>query len=480
MANITYTLFENFELSGIWWLPDNPERKISGAVSFQNEDKITLDLIGSFRDLPPLGGIEVFQPELILGITDNGKICTLYRNYEIESRLSSPGFLKSIFEANYLFIGKHYKSPEEIRFSSVQANFTNLESWIGQQPFKMNFSKEEYSILYTVPSDFESLIPALNATIRSTSNFNTYEEQFKKAVWQHTAFLRVAPDDWQDFMWFWKIIYNLNNFLTLLVGQTIYIKRLIGFGDDIQVKKDLKIKESIEVFYAQKKPNVKDKIFIFDMIVPLPRVFDDITDILQLWFSKMDTLRSVYDLFFGTFYNPSMYLQFHFLALTQAIESFHRVTIGGKYLSNNDWETHRATISNCIPNTLESSHKQSLENRIKYGNEYSLRKRMQDLIDSLHTEVLEAITPSKKYYSGVIVDTRHYLTHYDDDLKENALDGTELFYANERLKILLIILLMKEIGIDERHVIEALRKNPRYRDILDMIRREKIQTNDEK
>ena len=189
MANITYSLIDDFELKGIWWLPENPDLHISGVISFQNEGKITIDLIGSFRDITSFGTGEFFQPEIILGITDNGKICTLFRNFETKSQMNSPGFTKSIFESQYLLIGKHFNSSAEIKFSSIQANFTNLENWICQKPFNTDLGKGEYTLTYKYPPEFEVTLPEINTTIKSTFNFNTSGEQFKKAVWEHTAFL---------------------------------------------------------------------------------------------------------------------------------------------------------------------------------------------------------------------------------------------------------------------------------------------------
>ena len=479
MANITYSLIDDFELKGIWWLPESPERHISGLISFKNDGKITLDLIGSFRDLTSFGTGDFFQPKIILGVTDNGKICTLYRNFETKSQMNSPGFTKSIFESQYLFIGKHFNSPSEIRFSSIQANFTNLENWICQRPFDTKFGKGEHALTYKYLPDFEVSLPEINTIIKSTSNFNTSGEQFKKAVWEHTAYLKITPDKWQKFQWYWKLLYDLNNLLTLFAGETVYLKKLKAFGDEMQIREGLKHKEEIDIFFTQKKPNLLENIHFSDMILPLPRIRNEITNVLQLWFLKSINLRSVYDLFFGTFYNPSMYLQFHFLALTQALESFHRVTAGGKYLNDHDWKPYKDSLTNCISNSLDSDHKQSLKSRIKYGNEFSLRKRMKDMIDTLDKSVKDSILPSKNYYSGVIVDTRNYLTHYDQDLKDVSLDGSNLFYANQRLKMLLILLLLKEIGVNDVSVIQVLKENRKYNYILDEIKKEQQKQNAE-
>ena len=46
-----------------------------------------------------------------------------------------------------------------------------------------------------------------------------------------------------------------------------------------------------------------------------------------------------------------------------------------------------------------------------------------------------------------IKDSRNYYTHYSLHLADKALKEDELFYATEKLKVILIALLLIEIGI---------------------------------
>lgn len=81
MAKPSYSLVDNFELKGMWWLPEQPDIQISGILTFDNEKKISLELLGSFHDIKSIGGGDYFRPEIILGLTDNGQICTLFKNF---------------------------------------------------------------------------------------------------------------------------------------------------------------------------------------------------------------------------------------------------------------------------------------------------------------------------------------------------------------------------------------------------------------
>lgn len=471
MARPSYTLTDNFELKGIWWLPQKPDLQISGILSFDNESKFSLELLGSFRGLHSLGGHDLFQPEIVLGISDSGHICTLYRNIETSQQFNFPGIQKSIIEAQYLFIGKHFQTPDDITFSSLKASFTNLENWLTIRPFSLeipdNKENKDWKLVHKWPTEFKAQLAELEISIESTHEFNTDGNLITDAIWKSKAFLQITPNNPKNFKWYLEMMHDLGNLFTLLIGETTFIKQVIALGDEVQVGPDKTIRENIELFFAQRKVRISKEVHPFEMILPFPRISEQIANVLSLWFTNACRLRTVYDLFFGTFYNPDMYLEFQFLSLMQALESFHRVTKSGKYLNDNDWSPFRETLANAIPAELESGHKESLKGRIKYGNEYSLRKRIGELLENLDKETVSLLSPTEKYFTGILVDTRNYLTHYDDDLKYVALKNEDLYWANQRLRILITLLLLKEIGIQEKLILDSMKENNKIRQVLE-------------
>ncbi|MFQ6054681.1 MAG: hypothetical protein ACE5J3_01700, partial [Methanosarcinales archaeon] len=118
---------EELEYNGIWWLPENPDNKISGTLKFHPVEGANLELIGSFKGLNDLNTF--LQPNIILGITSNGKIITLYKCYESQSHMSMPEFLSSSFIASVVFLGHHFEKEEDIIFDSLLLNYSHLEEW---------------------------------------------------------------------------------------------------------------------------------------------------------------------------------------------------------------------------------------------------------------------------------------------------------------------------------------------------------------
>ena len=74
-------MMDKFEYEGIWWLPDEPEKQVSGTLRFTPNEGAILDLIGSFKDIKEIN-------KIILGISSNGKNITLHKCFETKSNVS--------------------------------------------------------------------------------------------------------------------------------------------------------------------------------------------------------------------------------------------------------------------------------------------------------------------------------------------------------------------------------------------------------
>jgi hypothetical protein len=99
-----------------------------------------------------------------------------------------------------------------------------------------------------------------------------------------------------------------------------------------------------------------------------------------------------------------------------------------------------------MPNPL----KQRLSDYLNYGNEFSLRKRLKQLLNGLREATRKKITPKEEGFVDSVVCTRNYLTHYNEELKDKATTDLESqFNLNGKLRALISILLLREAGLSE-------------------------------
>ena len=105
--------------------------------------------------------------------------------------------------------------------------------------------------------------------------------------------------------------------------------------------------------------------------------------------------------------------------------------------------------------------KKSLKNRIKFGNEFSLRKRLIDICDK-HGKNIGTFIKNDTSFVGKIIDTRNYLIHNSPELKNKACYGKELIMITYQIKLLLEICILRSLGFGEEEVNKLISKHERY------------------
>jgi len=471
-----HTMLDNFQYKGYWWLPDDADNPAPGILSY-DDDATTLDLFGAFkpRSFMDLGTVrQADQMPIILGTLENGQPCTLYKNIVTGTKMQLTGATSSKYTLRHLFIGKHFPTAADIRFSALRMSFTDLEAWMADSPFRPPDYKREGSEFvsvetgYDYPKAFSFTLPTLDAELKSLFGNSIRWGGFESFSHEHVAFLKITPSGFQDFEWFTSVEQTCRSLLTLFIGQPVYPKRLVGYGEKKQLSNGQSYTEDSRM-YAQypggRHLKPKDPT---DMLAPLPVIRDRVSEFVTNWFARTDVLRDAFNLFLGTYYNSSMYLESTFLVLTQALESYSRSVRPGKYVPEVDYEPIRDALVNAIPADVVGDFRQSLETRIRFGNDHSLRKRIGALLASLDPEIVKMFCPNPKAFRNRIVDTRNYLTHYSEELKPRAILGTDLYYANERLRLLLTVLLLKEVGLAELTIRQRVSQNPYWKQMSEL------------
>jgi hypothetical protein len=150
--------------------------------------------------------------------------------------------------------------------------------------------------------------------------------------------------------------------------------------------------------------------------------------------------------------NTKAYPQSQFLILMQALESLHRKTRPGTYVRPEKYKKYRGEIEAGIPEVVPPNLRKSIKDALNYGNEYSLRERIEELLTLYPGKQIIDENPE---LIGEIVSTRHNLSH-GLDRKKKTLKGPALLNANERLRFLLTSLLLRKLEIHEATISEAV------------------------
>lgn len=457
-------MIEEFEYKGIWWLPDKPKEQVSGTLRFTPDEGAILDLIGSFKDIKNMN--KMLEPEIILGVSSNGKNITLYKCFETKSSFSLPGFQTSSFYANLVFIDAHFQKSEDIKFKSISVRYLHLDEWVNISGFDIKHLWEEKEVIikYKLPEPFQADISdglKILINIRATGPSLSFVQ--KEATIKQKTEIKIETSEDKSFEDYRKIIYHIQNFLSLGIMESAHPLAIAGLTEvNKKMMEDKAHYSPVEVFYRLSDiPKRHKPLLPVDMLFTFKDIPDRFEFFLRNWFEKIDLLEPVYNLYFGTLYNPHMYLEHRFLSLIQAIESFHQRTYGGKYLSDEDYKVVYDALVTAIPEGIKSDLKDRLKEYLNYGNEFSLRKRLKEIFDK-HQEILDRFLENKNAFIEKVVNTRNYLIHHDKELKELAANGEELYRLTQKLKMCLEICLLTELGFSSEEIKTLFSRNRRY------------------
>ncbi len=156
-----------------------------------------------------------------------------------------------------------------------------------------------------------------------------------------------------------------------------------------------------------------------------------------------------------------------FLTVAHAAESYHRSLGGGLYMDQAAFDAAMQQFTTHMPAVIQGDHRQSLRNRLRYGNERSLRRRLTAMFARLPENVRLRIANPVDQFINRFVDTRNYFTHYDHAAQANAFRAHNAYVAAERMRILIVASLLHDLAIPDGNILSILERQQHFRHWMD-------------
>ena len=420
---------EKFEYEGIWWLPESSNYKIQGTLKFDPVRGARLEVKFPFPNK---------EFKIVLG-TINGMPITLYKFCKHRQ-------FTTIVEVDVIFIGIYFEKEEDIIFNSISVNYSNLEEWTGIDVFQIEKLENELKITYKPPQRIKAQIN--DFTICLDYELKRQVDRKKEITLKHTAFIKIEPNNPLNFNNYLKILNNLQNFLSFAMKKPVYPLLIKGKSEKLKfelpktmsvnlkkgttTKSEDKVPIYLDIYIYMQLPyviNIEDTNLNFS----IPYFLFNLEDIrknfeiyLRNWFSKSESLKRIHNLYFETLYSPYINIESAFLNLVYALEAYHRVRKGGKL---------------------------SLGKRIE-----DILGEVKDILEQTEKDILKRTENNEIEFIKDLVNTRNFLVHYLKKYEEKAKKGEELSKLTKKIKILLEIIFLKELGMDDECIISLIRR----------------------
>ena len=436
--------------TGYFWIPGRDEKKIPGVLTIKNGGDIELEIVGLFDDsIKSFNGDD--DLDRIIGHVEKDGLVTLDNCFYTKKNIPFGGISKSKVCVNKALSGVAYDKNEVVTYNTLSFSVDCLDEWVGISGINVNSDWENRTatISYVPP---ENITYALDNGMKLEICFaytlpgfpNTTEAKITQR-----AYFKLSSEELRLLSEFTEIAYKLTNFLCFAIDTTVALKDLSATS--IEIQRDggngKKYPVPIKIFYrsipfTEKVPN-KDW---HRMLFTYRTIKNNAQDVFNNWLHAYEIMAPALSLYFSTKNGAQKYLDGKFLALAQGLETYHRRTSDEQLMDSSAFEELVSTISENCP----KQHVDWLNGRLMHGNEINLGKRLKRIIEPFKDKIGSSKERNKLLRK--IVDTRNYLTHYSEDLKDDSADGNELWNLCQKMEAIFQLNFLKVVGFSDEEI----------------------------
>lgn len=441
---------EVIEEVGYFWLPSTPGSKIPGTLHISEQGKVTLSAMGLFGD-PAEASKANTSFKRIVGLINNQYVTLDSCRYK-KNGGSFGGISKSIINASVAYLGVAYNDEETVSFSKVDLSVEGLDEWLfitGLQ-IEHNFEELSANISYKPPKKISIRLPEdIELAFAFSWSVSGGGTDFKEAKIKQDACMSLISSSSLPLKAFLSIISKLTNFLCFAIDKTVRLEFITGFSPNVTRQRKDADNEQVPIkVYFESVPydETTRKIYWNDMLFRYDQVKDQLEEILAKWFSNYETSEPAFNLYFAYKSGAQRYIDGRFLSLAQGIETLHRRNSSKTVMPPDEFTKLIQQLLESCPN----DKKEWFKNRIAYGNEISLRQRLVEMI-----EPFQSLYGSKQEVSAFInrvVDTRNYLTHYDQRSSDRLISGIEFWRLCMKLEVLFQLHFLRLMGLSNQFI----------------------------
>jgi ApeA N-terminal domain 1 len=453
-------------LQGLWWLPETPDDREVGTLSFDQAEGARLDVIGRLKPLVsgPLSAGE--ESDVIFGFTTNGKPVTLLKAFVVNSRLGFPGIATETWHVHTIAIGAHFDSSDEVLFPRSWVRFDGIAQWLQHDPFVETYDFESSTTELTVrkPARMD-LGPIAGAAIYTGSSLKSGRDGDENWLSTSEAMIAIDADEPKSLNWHFSSTGKLRALAELSYGRPLHLTKLVVELPGEPMSEGYPRYAEVDIHAQMIGGDDKLPPVNRPPMLTAPALVEAAPNALADWFAQYETLSAALHLFSAVASDRRMFINVRFLLAAQAIETFHRESCPGKIVSDEKHKVIVKALTSAIPPETTKEMRDKLESTFKYVNEPSLRQRLRSLIAFARDARDGAMPAYDKAFVSSIVETRNYETHHGVRPR-NLLKGAEMHWAIRRLVVLLTVLFFRRLGLPPSSIDAVVSRNREFRTLL--------------
>jgi hypothetical protein len=352
-------------------------------------------------------------------------------------------------------VGGHYTEPADVRFKDVSVRLDGLRdwTWTSGMDFKNETEPNRAVITYKSPDTVHlGKINDLTTTLEFSGN--TSFGAGRLSIKEDCA-LVLEADGLRPYETFADVFHPFQHFLSFALQRPAMALHVVGHIDEPReiIQGNPIFEDFLLIRHLSKSDFSSKNLLPHDMLFALKELGESPDRFVGNFFSQYDRLRPALDLYMSILYHPDQLVRLRFLTLAQCAEGYHRVSMPGKYMEDEQYSNGlRKLFWDSIPDDIDPAFRAALKNKLRYLNEYSLRKRIETLA-SKHAEITSKLLGPADGFAQSVSELRNKLTHPEpsSDVLGKA-EWKELWHLSEKLALLMEACFLDEFGFTKDRI----------------------------
>ena len=401
------------------------------------------EAMASFIELP-------FEIDSLPGKLDTGFNFTAFKCYrtKMESRVSE-GRSIFTFQAQSLLKGVGVDNSEGAKLYKVQFSLADVLEWGTFSEYRIG---ENYELLNGEPVEKRIFVDD-QITVKylvASSMLPVAEPQLlrDKIILSQEGIIEIQSNEPKEIGYFEECFRKIKRLIEISMQKSIRLTEVTGWSHN--------------AFYDLEETHIESPISILTTEISstaqednhqlrswkwftLPELLEN--NSFSLYFEKYELLEPVVELYMEAFNPNGISAKRLFLNLVQGLETYH-----SRFVTN-DLKEFKKRISNVIlKNRPEQFTKAYTAFLLAKSHSFiTLESRIADLLTANFEMYFDTGTISRERFPEIISNTRNYLIHYDERIKQNkrVLTDEEISIYNKTLLSILEYYLLREVGFSD-------------------------------
>ena len=446
---------EGIKRFGSFWSPLLPDQEMHGMLSISDGGKIELEANGPLM-------IPSNNFRRIIGRVEKHGDVTLDGCYETRTEHDFKGGIsKKSFHVGTVLSGFAYEDGEIPLFNDLSFSVEGLDEWVGLNGMRVDLERNDRAatIVYQQPEDvLLALENGMQLLITFRSSFpwgfpKTSDQSisprapFKsEATICQKTYLKLISQDARELQDFTTVAQKITTLLCFATDQIVSVDKM--WATSKTLRRDIGKGQTAKVpigIYFRSRPFSKEEPMITrsDFLFGFNEVSNNAEAIIKKWIKAYDQISPTFNLYFSAQMASQQYLEDRFLSLVQGLETYHRRTSDDTYMDVVEF----VELSENLINQCPEERRDWLRGKMEHANELNLRRRIKKLIEPF--KVIIGNAQRREKLVARIVDSRNYLTHYNECLESRAVVGADLAPLCKKMEALFQLHFLQLIGFSE-------------------------------